>query len=404
MSSYHLQQVTSLFEQHQNYVDNLWMHLHYFRIKDHTNKLVKPLVQTIKPTADLRNLMKQVLMQRAYALWERSKSHHVLVLEAQLQASALPGMGAGHVTENSLSLHPLYGVPYFPASSIKGLVRHWVMEAFGEEQQDSSSGSDKKETKWLVPEQVLQRMHEIFGGEPGDEKSFLRGSVQFDDAFLVDDFTIEPDVLTVHSNGYYNGDKAPSDKQEPSDKQDSKEKTDVVPVSFYSVKGKTVRFTLSVSKKEDASLLRLAEVWLGKAIQEFGLGAKTTSGYGWFGPPRDCTDEVFSLIELDRQKHEMERARRAEERRDAEERARLEAMSPSQKLLYQIQQLTESTADQAASKAELYRELWNLPVEEQREVAMALKSYWQRTGEWSAKKASKKQLEKVNRLREIVGE
>ena len=43
------------------------------------------------------------------------------------------GLGGESVYETSITLHHIYGIPYIPASSIKGVVRSWIItEVFGE--------------------------------------------------------------------------------------------------------------------------------------------------------------------------------------------------------------------------------------------------------------------------------
>ena len=64
------------------------------------------------------------------------------------------------------------------------------------------------------------------------------------------------------------------------------------PIKFLTVENTSFDFALALNKKEtdqnqnkmnsDPATLDLAEKWLRKALEEHGVGAKTSIGYGYF--------------------------------------------------------------------------------------------------------------------------
>ncbi len=44
------------------------------------------------------------------------------------------GLGNESVYDTSMTLHHMYGIPFIPASAIKGVIRSWIIaEMFGDE-------------------------------------------------------------------------------------------------------------------------------------------------------------------------------------------------------------------------------------------------------------------------------
>ena len=164
--------------------------------------------------------------------------------------------GTDTILENSLSLHPYYGFPVIPGSSLKGLARHYC-----------------KEYESLSEETILK----VFGHESGREDETQEGEVVFFDAWPERwppdaKGILELDVMTPHYSEYYSQKRFPSDDQDP------------IPIIFLAVrKGVEFRFCLSASRIcRDDSPVALARCYLEKALKTFGAGAKTGSNYGYF--------------------------------------------------------------------------------------------------------------------------
>jgi len=161
--------------------------------------------------------------------------------------------GGDTVLENSISLHPYYGFPVIPGSSLKGLTRHYC---------DEFEDMDKN--------MVLR----IFGNESGD-KDAREGEVIFMDSWPEEwpaKGFLELDVMSPHFTGYYDKKSFPTDSSQP------------VPILFLAVRrGVRFRFAVLPSRAcRDTSIVGLAKCCLEKALKTFGAGAKTGSSYGYF--------------------------------------------------------------------------------------------------------------------------
>lgn len=160
------------------------------------------------------------------------------------------GMGEASVYETNMTLHPIYGIPYIPASSIKGILRHYLAEF--------------EEGRTLI--------EKIFG--ENDEKSTtgkpMLGQYIFFDAFPTKAPRIELDVMTPHYPKYYGEGQPPADWQSPT------------PIHFLTV-GQGTPFRFLIGLPNDG-LKKKLEGWLVEALTTRGLGAKTAVGYGYWKP------------------------------------------------------------------------------------------------------------------------
>ena len=361
-------------------IGHLAYHLHYF-IEHRWNdrkKVWEPSKQlkSAPILPELKEVGEQLRAQREQAMVEWAQTGGVKKLKARLSGRIVHGLGAGHVRETSLTIHPVYGLPYIPASSLKGLVRHWFIEAYCE-------GDEKR-----LSEHEDGRA--IFGMQ--DHK----GQVQFYDIFLIDGLRLEKDVLAVHMKEYYEGKNAATDNQKP------------VPVSFWTVMAAEVDIYLTAHGFRDGEkttrLLEAASLYTKQALMEWGIGSKTSSGYGRFSEVDDVTETEFlpmvqkERARLERRKIEQDMLER--KRREEEERARLALLSPEERLVAEIERLTDSETDRQRSKDSLYQQV----IEQQnKQAAVALQAYWKRIGEWG-KAVSKKQKQKMDKLQQLLEE
>jgi len=158
----------------------------------------------------------------------------------------ITGMGASSALEVGMILHHIYGVPYIPGSSLKGLLRYYL----------------HKVAEWDV-----SGINNLFGMSDGDNAA--KGKIVFLDAFPEPGFQISVDIMNNHYQEYYMGDKPPADWMDPN------------PVKFLTVKNATFTFRLfaNTGDIEEATLKEIAEK-LAEALTESGIGAKTAVGYG----------------------------------------------------------------------------------------------------------------------------
>ncbi|MFN3267124.1 MAG: type III-B CRISPR module RAMP protein Cmr6 [Deinococcales bacterium] len=160
---------------------------------------------------------------------------------ARVLGRMVVGLGSESVWENSLSIHRTYGVPFIPGSALKGLCSSYAHRFLGEAWQKGS-----------------QAQRSAFG------ETDSRGYVQFFDALPVpQSWSLEREVMTVHHQDYYSGKAAPSDWDDPN------------PIPFVSATG-TYLIAFLAPEGWQASVLELLEL----ALEQEGIGAKTSSGYG----------------------------------------------------------------------------------------------------------------------------
>lgn len=133
--------------------------------------------------------------------------------------------------------------------------------------------------------------------------------------------------------------------------------------------------------------------------------------------PRTQTDWPFSFQELENiiqakkgsimkankvDEVAAKHAREAEEKRLAEEKrkAELEAMSPEERDIAAVSdpKITENQV------VEIYNRIDSYSDENKTKLAHALKSYWEKHGKWEKKKCTKKQWDKVQKIKGILGE
>lgn len=192
---------------------------------------------------------------------------------AQFEADGpfVTGMGLSHPVENGLTFHPTLGMPYLPASSVKGLLRGWVE---GWMEYDEAGKSD-----------LISRWFGASKGN-GDDSFEGAGNLIFFDTLPTKPVHLACDVMTPHMGKWYEGGAdinphnfpttAPADWHSP------------VPVPFLVVKSATVfEFMLSprligqtaVDAQTKADLVQATQE-LKNALEWMGAGAKTATGYG----------------------------------------------------------------------------------------------------------------------------
>lgn len=165
----------------------------------------------------------------------------------KVEGRMVVGLGAESVSETSVALHQTYGIPFIAGSALKGLAASYADRRL-------------KNENWRKGEKA----HEfVFGSQDS------AGFITFYDALLLPEVqnALHADIMTVHHGDYY-GDKnvAPADWDSP------------VPIPFLSATG---NYRVAISSVEGAEDW-IEFVWqiLERALQEEGIGAKTSSGYG----------------------------------------------------------------------------------------------------------------------------
>lgn len=334
-----------------------------------------------------------------------------LLLYAQLQSRLMVNM-AGGVMENAGLCLDRYGLPLITGSAVKGCARRMAIQSLVEKREEGATANDLAdllaaaaqifgwgETDWKqgrtrgkngkpgdlfsdfefgcgegalwkqVRPLAASRLFALRAGQKHDhpEEPWLdlpnfAGSVAFLPALPLKISAaglpleapalgqLELDVLTCHHGKYYSQakDRAGNlvmplalDNEEP------------IPVTFPTVAGGHVFvFTLLPLRGCPQRLLGQARAWLASGLANFGLGAKTAAGYGWF----DVSEATNSLVaqaitkqardESERQRKESEAAaQKAKEEAERLQRenmkAALASLSPERQEDFKLTQLSD---------------------------------------------------------------
>jgi CRISPR-associated protein Cmr6 len=205
-------------------------------------------------------------------------------------------IGAGYPSfiENGFMFHHVYGIPYIPGETLKGLARAVfilsVAEAVKEETKLSEIEEELSEEAEGISQQIPKKINlilddytienpvETFRKIFGSKKR--RGQVIFFDAYPVKfnpSEHFEADIMNSHYGDYYQSGKAPADWLSPN------------PIHFLALKeGIDFEFSLGLAPlepmedDEEKLLLETARKLLEVGLENFGVGNKKRKGYGWF--------------------------------------------------------------------------------------------------------------------------
>ncbi len=208
----------------------------------------------------------RTLYAQAFARWVESFRQHNPHRSQRLAVAGrlVVGLGTENVLETGLRLHHTYGVPIIPGSALKGVASHYCHEVCGQRHNENASQAN-------ILFRRGEKYHSLLFGTTEDG-----GVITFHDAWLLPqslDGSLRLDVMTPHHPNWQTGEAPPTDFDSPN------------PVSFLSVTG-TFEVRLSWSGPAATPEDR-AEAWtelamqlLREALAEWGVGGKTSSGYG----------------------------------------------------------------------------------------------------------------------------
>ncbi|MBN1547546.1 MAG: type III-B CRISPR module RAMP protein Cmr6, partial [Syntrophaceae bacterium] len=218
------------------------------------------------------NPQSQCLYQLTFDRWKTSLPKETQQL-LHVQGRLIVGLGADNVLETGLTLHHTYGVPYIPGSALKGLAAHYADQVWGK---TPNGDKWKKEADY----------HQTLFGTQEDA-----GHILFHDAWITPDslkddnrFGLVSDVMTPHHGDYYSEKKfeqgpRKGDLIPPTDFDDPN------PITFLSVTGSfLVAVSCDVPGDEGDKWASVAMKLLTEALDNWGVGGKTSSGYGRMTP------------------------------------------------------------------------------------------------------------------------
>jgi len=207
------------------------------------------------------------------------------------------GVGYPSFIENGFLFHHVYGIPYIPGETLKGLARAVfilsVAEAikgkFDPSKIEEVLSEEARGILHQIPEKIniildnytienpVETFRKIFGSKE------RRGQVIFFDAYPVDfnpSEHFEADIMNPHYGKYY---QSQSEKEAPADWLSPN------PIHFLALKeGIVFEFSLGLASlepmedNEEKLLLETARKLLEVGLKNFGVGNKKRKGYGWF--------------------------------------------------------------------------------------------------------------------------
>ena len=229
-------------------------------------------------------------LQRKYALFSmlrETKGMRLIYLENRTRLFV--DMGHSCVLENvGFAFERISGLPCVPGSALKGVVANWALWDANGDSSFEEGLSNFKSNRALLDNNLV----DIFGANEGDAE---QGKVNFYGIFPLTLPRLEIDILTPHSKG------------------------NPIPNHFLTVAAGTKWFVPIAVNRGDGALLDRAETLVKECLTNYGVGAKTASGYGKFDviAPDELSSvlsELNSNIEVDLTYLEAEKQRLAAEK------------------------------------------------------------------------------------------
>ena len=225
-------------------------------------KPVGPAVAAFVREYNRQNDARRAVLDRIHERQRAAMPAGGRVEERTVETSArlTMGLGVDHPLENGFTFDRVIGVPYLPATSLKGLCRA------------ASELLDEKGTEERLQYLGSRDSRTIAAGDPRQ-----RGGVCFLDAYPVESPQLEADVLTPHYKRYYDATGGNGRNEGPVD-WDSPN-----PVTFLTVAAETrflIRLLCDAASGEQQRALDWTWRYLLKGLELLGFGAKTAVGYG----------------------------------------------------------------------------------------------------------------------------
>jgi len=285
---------------------------------------------------------------------------------ARLRSPFVSGLGSGHPTETGMILDRNSGLPYIPASDVKGVLRLACALAIAKEEPKAIEPAKDKQGKIIPGEWEIDDSHPLlrryFGDTETKREGNARGQLVFLDAFPIQAPQIKTDIMNPHFVKYYQGGQdnlGPLETENP------------IPIKCLTVDKETEFvfrcFTSPLPRQNQQDALTwpfdqadelAVQAIFNRALGELGFGAKTAVGYGLFDAPEIQGTEHFQRL-----------AKEVKEQKRQEEENRLYPWRPL---------LRQSSVDSIDNWGDLKQKLLEKPeirkYQTQTEVAEAVKA------------------------------
>lgn len=265
-----------------------------------TLKSVEGLTGHDKYNPDINLIKKKNAQQDNFLKACYLKQIKALKLKANLLSRLVAGIGETTPVEVGMVFDRNIGIPYIPASSIKGAVAYAYCVNYVTNSLENDKYIEKQNGKILFKTDE-DGFKTLFGSR--DTHDSKKGGFCFLDAYPESKPQLVVDIMNPHFSKYYAGEQPPVETESP------------IPIKFLAVE-KDLVFNFNGYFRTDEAYEykdKLVDAFI-TALGENGLGAKTAAGYGKFC---DVADKTGDLI--DRFKKELDDHRREEEKRIAKE-------------------------------------------------------------------------------------
>ena len=187
----------------------------------------------------------------------------------------LCGIGYTSTLEWGLGFDWTSGMPYLPGSSFKGVLLSYLEFLQGNEV-ESESWTDVKtmaEILW-----TRENIFEIFGPQGKDIQNPHCGKVVFLDVYPINFNGFDVDIITPHYKKYYEDNQhriPPDDTENPTPIPFLTLRPDSQFLFSYKIRG-------NIDERQKNELIKRMNNLIVEAGDNYGFGAKTTTGYGYF--------------------------------------------------------------------------------------------------------------------------
>ena len=247
----------------------------------------------LKNNITLKNLLDaKQRNQKEFCEFYENAGCKIISYQAKLKSPLITGIGQTHPNEIGMVFDHTMGIPFIPASSVKGIVRFAHMLELIRSRNRSYIDSDK-DGEYIIESDLQTLIPDIFGGDSDiikNEKKKTkkwRGKVIFLDAYPDNVPDLHVDIMNPHYGQYYSDDE---NKTPPADYLDP------TPIKFLTVKPGTV-FTFRALAPKDSDFIEPAKTAFQKALEDEGVGAKTAVGYGRFEIQRRADSKDAQIVD-----------------------------------------------------------------------------------------------------------
>lgn len=204
-------------------------------------------------------------------------------VSAKIDGRLFTGLALGGTLETGAMTHHTYGMPMIAGSSIKGAVRNYAEHLFAKRDEHNQIKYDK-DGQVIVQDNKKPILDILFGTDSDDENANA-GYLIWHDAWWIpkvtsnmqlsggDNQPFVGEVVTVHHQKYYQGEWGEAlDMENPVPNQQIAIQGDF----YFCIEG-------------DENWVKFAKQLLQNMLNEQGLGAKGSNGYGYFTQSKALT-------------------------------------------------------------------------------------------------------------------